>query len=434
MSLPFSTSFERPIARDNYAHPIERALLRLSESAAIRQGVYKHPTEFVRIPSDPAILAESHDIAERVWTSRLRAIVLIGIGGSNLGAKAVAEALTPVHAAHTRRPIELFSLDTCEPRFIERALSWVDERVTMPEEIAIVVGTKSGTTAETLINADVLLGHLRKKDPAYEKRVIVISDFDAPTNSYAQQRGFLFAPIPKPIGGRWSVFTPVGLIPLALFGVDINELRKGAQEMFSLILSGRDASAVRFAREIATMQRAGIHLLDLFFFDPAFESLGKWARQLISESLGKKHDRDGRTVHAGVTPTVSIGSTDLHSMAQLVYAGPRDKWTMLVTVKGAPSHFTSDGFISLAHFNGRSAEEVFRAIVAGTRAAYAKNDLPLLDVELPAASPFVVGAWMAWMMAAVYIAGEILNIDPFDQPAVEDYKQATKAYLAHHRR
>lgn len=433
MSIPFSTSFQHPIARDTHQSAVERALLILAEAVAMRQRAYTHPAEFVRVPSDPVIFAESHDLAERLWTSRLSTVVIVGIGGSNLGAKAVFEALDRVEGG--RRHIELLSLDTCEPRAIERILRRIDERVTMPEEIAIIIGTKSGTTAETLMNSDILLDHLLRKDIAYERRVAVISDVSAPTKAYAAERGFRFASIPHPIGGRFSVFTQMGLLPLSLLGIDVKEFRKGAEAIFAGLISGKDTSAVRLAREIASMQRSNIHVMDFFFFDPALESLGKWARQLIAESLGKTHDRDGRTVRTGVTPTVSLGSVDLHSMAQLIFGGPKDRWTMLVSIRDPQtSHFPAKGFASLAHLSGHTPNETFRAILAGTRAAYLKNALPFLDVEFPAPTPYAVGAWMAWMMAAVYIAGEILNINPFDQPAVEDYKEATRTYLSHHKK
>lgn len=433
MTEAFSTSFQRPLARDDHARPIERALLRLSEAIASRQRTYEHPLEFARTPQDPAILSESHEIAERLWTSRLRAVLLIGIGGSNLGAKAVSEALAFTHlSGDTKHHAQLMCLDTCEPRLIERTLEWIEQNIHMPEEIVVVVATKSGTTAETLINADIVIAKLLERDIAYANRVVVVSDPEALTRGYAQSRGFLFAPIPPSVGGRYSAFTPMSLIPLRLLGVDIKEFRLGASEMLARIVSGEDASAVRLAREIASMQKSGISVMDLFLFDPALESLGKWARQLIAESLGKEHDRDGRTVRAGVTPTVSIGSVDLHSMAQLIFGGPKDKWTMLVSVResGSSTH-PANGFVSLAHLDGRTPTEVHRAILSGVRAAYAKNSLPLLDVELPQASPYTLGAWMAWMMSAVYFASEIMNVNAFDQPAVEDYKQATRTYLAH---
>jgi glucose-6-phosphate isomerase len=433
MTEAFSTSFHRSLARDDHSRPIERALLRLSEAIASKQRSYEYPLEFARTPQDPAILSESHEIAERLWTSHLHTVLLIGIGGSNLGAKAVSEALAYTYLfGDSKRHAQLLCLDTCEPRLIERTLEWIEQNIHLPEEIAIIVATKSGTTAETLINADSVLAKLLARDMTYTNRVVVISDPEAPTRNYAQSQGFLFAPIPPPIGGRYSVFTPMGLIPLQLLGVDIKELRVGASQMFSRIVSGKDPSAVRLAREIASMRKSGISVMDLFFFDPALESLGKWARQLIAESLGKEHDRDGRTLRSGVTPTVSVGSVDLHSMAQLVFGGPKDKWTMLVSVReSGVSTLPANGFVSLAGLDGRTPTEVHRAILSGVRAAYAKNSLPLLEVELPRVSPYVLGAWMAWMMAAVYIASEILNVNAFDQPAVEDYKQATRMYLAH---
>jgi glucose-6-phosphate isomerase len=173
--------------------------------------------------------------------------------------------------------------------------------------------------------------------------------------------------------------------------------------------------------------------MDLFFFVPALESLGKWARQLVAESIGKEFDRDGRTIHNGITPTVSIGSVDLHSVAQLNFGGPKDKWTMLVSARSHELKEKASGWSKLADIPEVSPGEVFDAILAGTRAAYAKRDLPLLHVELSSVSPYTIGAWMAWFMIATYISSEIMNLNAFDQPAVEDYKRATREHLSHHK-
>lgn len=429
----FTASFTRRIAREGHSPSVERAILQLSEAMADRRRAYEFPLEFIRVPSDPTMLSESHAAVERLWTSRLKVVLLIGIGGSSLGAKAVFDAVGTWR--DTRQEISLVTLDTCEPRLIEQTLRYLDKHVSMPEEIAIVIGTKSGTTSETLLNADIVISHLSRRPDNYHSRIVLVSDVGSPTREYAERHGYGFVPMPSPIGGRFSVFTPMGLVPLELLGVDVAGFRRGAADMAEHILSRKDTSATQLACEIASMRKVGIHIMDLFFFDPALESLGKWARQLIAESLGKTLDLDGRTVRAGITPSVSIGSTDLHSMAQLVFGGPRDKWTMFVTVRESVQCYEmGNGLSALAGIEGKTAAEVFRAIIAGVQRAYATHDLPLLSVELPTTTAYVIGAWMIWMMIAVAVAAEMLHVNAFDQPAVEDYKRATREYLAHQRR
>ena len=163
-----------------------------------------------------------------------------------------------------------------------------------------------------------------------------------------------------------------------------------------------------------------------------FESLGKWARQLYAESLGKEFDRSGKEVRAGITPIVSIGSTDLHSMAQLYLGGPKDKFTVFVRI---PEHSTlkvpEKGMFTelIPSIKGVTPDTVMDAIYKGTLAAYNSHKLPHAEIGLPAVSLYGIGMFFELQMLTIMYLGELMHLNVFDQPNVEDYKKVTKQIL-----
>ena len=170
-----------------------------------------------------------------------------------------------------------------------------------------------------------------------------------------------------------------------------------------------------------------------FFFNPELEALGSWYRQLMGESIGKMHDREGQEVYRGITPIISLGSADLHSMAQLYFGGPRDKFTNFIY---APSKIRSCRVPNKQHFTltegieGRSFDELMEAILEGVKAAYEENRLPYLDIRLQELSEWAIGEYMQFRMLEMMYLANMLNVNAFDQPQVEDYKKHMKCLLA----
>ncbi len=171
----------------------------------------------------------------------------------------------------------------------------------------------------------------------------------------------------------------------------------------------------------------------MFLFAPCLESLGKWYRQLLAESIGKEFDRDGKVVHCGIMPTVSIGSTDLHSMGQLYLAGPNDKMTTFVSVQ---NHTRSVSIPKKGVFNGlvegiygKTSTEIMNAILKGIKRTYQKKKIPFCEIVLDDISPKSLGEFMQFKMMEVMFLGELFNVNVFDQPNVESYKIETKRIL-----
>lgn len=403
----------------------------LKEVAAKKTGVYDTHEHSIRLPLDAGILAEVQYQVERYFTTQLRYVIVVGIGGSNLGTQAVYDALRRERdGIHNSYP-QLIFLDTVSTSLfldIERVL---ELDVSYPEEIVINLISKSGGTTESIANFELLYDYLRKRFPDIKDRIIVTTDQGSMLWNAAQKEGIGLLPIPSMVGGRYSVFTPVGLFPLAMVGIDIGELISGAKDYLHANFS-KENHALRLAETLFKAHHEGAVICNFFFFNPELESVGKWARQLYAESIGKEYDKSGTAVHAGITPIVSVGSTDLHSVGQLYFGGPKDKFTLLTHIK-SPSRLTvpQNGlFTSLVSgIAGKSPDSIMEAIYSGVVTAYNSHKLPYGEVTLPDVSPYSIGMFLEWQMISVMYLAQLLHVDAFDQPNVEDYKKVMRETL-----
>ncbi len=407
-------------------------LLRISR---LRSGAYETREHVIRLPADASMIAETKHMAERFYSSTLRYVVVIGIGGSNLGAKAVYDALRgSLDLASPNEPKIIF-LDTVSTHLLHAITEMLLTKTTHAEEIIINLVSKSGSTTESIANFELLMETLASRLLDIEKRVVITTDNGSPLWKLGEERGYGLLTIPKMVGGRYSVFSTVGLFPLMLAGIDVVELCEGAKNVLESLEPNSPSGnrAKRAAEELYSYHKSGCSILNLFFFNPELESLGKWERQLVGESLGKEKDKSGKTVHAGITPIVSIGSTDLHSMAQLYFGGPRDKYTMLIhageiTSRKIQAEPLLPGLI--AHLGGKSPTEVMEAIFSGVMDAYTTNELPFVEVRMSRLSAHTLGMYLQWRMLTVIYLAHLMHVDPFDQPNVEDYKKGTRERLA----
>lgn len=422
-----------PLRTSHEGSASETLLAEFRRIALLRSGAYASHNEVIRLPLDPNILGDVKKVAERFYTSQLKFIIVIGIGGSNLGTRAIYDALRGPFDLLSDKVPKLLFLDTTSARMIhdlEEVLGDVHHK----EEIIINLVSKSGTTTESVANFELLMLHLMQHVEGIEERVVCTTDAHSALWKIAEQKKYGLLEIPKVVGGRFSVFSSVGLFPLLLAGVDVVALREGAKDMLAQCLSDDpNTHHARRSAEImyAEMQR-GVAILNIFHFAPELESLGKWERQLVAESLGKEKDLSGKVVRAGITPIVSIGSTDLHSMAQLYFGGPKDKFTMLVhtgstSSRRVPEQGILGGLVS--GIAGKSPGTIMSAIFDGVVCGYQKNTLPFAEVRFPSVSPYVLGAYLEWRMLAVIHLAALMHVDPFDQPNVEDYKEGTRRIL-----
>lgn len=374
--------------------------------------------------------------AEAYRTKQLKVIVVIGIGGSNLGTQAIYDALP-------RKDVKMLFLDTVSSTHVASVVEKLTKQCKNKKQFLIVLISKSGGTTETIANTETLLFDLKKPYGDVRDRLMVISDEGSKFFETARKQKIERMGIPMKVGGRYSVFSAVGLFPLAVAGFDVRKLIEGARAAVEDGLLGDVSLNHALVSANTTMlhleKDRSIH--NTLLFAPELESLGKWYRQLMGESIGKEKDLKGRVVHTGITPIVTIGSTDLHSMAQLYFGGPDDKFTNIISISGTPS-FIKEGagggrvpsklvFPNLVeNLASKSLNEIMTAIVGGVTATYQKLKRPFISIELENLNEQELGYYFQFRMIEMMYLAQLLNVNAFDQPNVEEYKVETKKNLA----
>lgn len=395
-------------------------------------GTYDQPECSINLPDDQQLLNGVNDLVKQKVSDSLKYSVVIGIGGSNLGTKAIYDALFGYRdVMEAERFPKLLFAETTDPEWLA-ALMTLLHGVKSPDEVLITVISKSGGTTETLANFEIIIGTLQGLFGDVRQRVVAITDDGSSLMETAKSQGIASLPIPKLIGGRYSVLSAVGLFPLASVGINIEGLRKGASEVLDYCLQ-QDNIAAASANTLFMQKNQGKTINDNFFFHPELESVGKWYRQLMGESVGKEKSLDGQIVHTGITPTVSVGSTDLHSVGQLYLGGPKDKLTTFVasaksTEITVPETRVFPDLVPM--ITGKSAEQILHAILEGVKIAYGHAELPYMEVTLDAIDEHSLGSYLQFKMLEMMYVGLLLNVNTFDQPNVESYKIETKRLLS----
>jgi glucose-6-phosphate isomerase len=395
---------------------------------------YKTAESSIALSFDQEMHARIGALALKFKNPALTYVIHVGIGGSSLGTQAIYEALFGNLDPFLRARVpKIIFADTVNPDTINviRTELW---NLTAPEEVALVVVSKSGGTTETAANFEVIYQLLKDKWGEVKQRVAVVTDENSKLWTGAQAQGFSVFPIPQTVGGRFSVLSAAGLLSLSLVGIDTDAVRQGASIMAERCFSDNldENIAALSASIIYLHHQKGISIHNSFFFNPKLESLGKWYRQLVGESLGKEDNRTGERVSTGITPIVSIGSNDLHSVAQLYLGGPNDKFTTFVNAfAGEPVMIPDSPVLPglVGGIAGKNFEYIANAIYRGVRSAYAKRKLPFVEIMLPEISPKTLGAYMQFKMVEIMYLARLLGVNAFDQPNVEEYKAKTRQIL-----
>jgi len=353
---------------------------------------------FAYVPFDEENLNTVKSVINEKQKLQPTALVVIGIGGSNLGTWAVHEAINGKFSN------KVYFADTVDSDYINDIAQLVECELKQNKNVIINIVSKSGTTTETIAISEQFIALLKKyKQNKFNDFIVITTDINSKLYDYAKEINCSVLTVPTNLGGRYSVFSPVGLFPLGLLGINLEELLHGA----------RTCNLNDVAKSAAILYqhyKNGINIHDTFLFSVNLEVLGKWYRQLMAESLGKGG--------VGMTPTVSIGSTDLHSMVQLYLGGPIDKFTTFVTVAKTN--------IEVCDF-----AKIMNAMIKGTQIAYQKNDRPFCTITLENKSEYNLGQFMQFKMYEVVYLAYLLGVNPFNQPNVEDYKSETKKLLQH---
>lgn len=364
-------------------------------------------------------------------------LIVIGIGGSNLGIQAVQEALGGILYNETNPLLKVYYADTVDSEYIKTLLCIAQSELQKGNRILINGITKSGTTTETIVNFELFITLLQQYYPdTYNQYVVVTTDENSVLWHIAQKNNYSLLAIPVAVGGRFSVLSAVGLFPLGMLHMPIYDLLAGAASMLSLATDTTIEYNV-VAHSAATLYAQyckGIVIQDMFVFSHQLRSVGAWYRQLMGESIGKERDRQGNIVERGITPTVSVGSVDLHSVGQLYLGGPRDKCSTFITIEKNKDELIIPHLAefeqSVANIQGKSVSSILEAIVQGVKTAYTKQQRPFISLMLPEISAWHIGELLQFKMIEMMYLGYLLEVNPFDQPNVESYKIETRKLLA----
>jgi glucose-6-phosphate isomerase len=377
---------------------------------------------FLSTATDKQAIKEADRISKAL--GRVDILVMVGIGGSNLGTLALAQAIRGSLQHLTTAPA-LLCADTTDAHAVSDIAQTVRAAAKKKQRTALIVISKSGNTTETIANANILLEALAATGKDWARRVVAITDEGSALWKAAEEKKFLIASIPKRLGGRYSVLSSVGLVPLAVLGIDNKKLLAGAAAMRARCLStpqSNPAAMLALAQHINAQARRNIN--EYFVFGSDLEGMGRWYRQLLAESCGK----DGK----GVTPTVCVGSTDLHSVGQLALGGPDDKFTMFLRAEKEQKVIAPKKPVLnlVPAVNGRELQAIMAAIAQGTAQAYTDAKRPFISMTMRERDEYSLGQLLMLHMAQTVLFARLLKVNPFDQPAVELYKKHTRAILA----
>lgn len=353
----------------------------------------------------------------------LREQVVIGIGGSSLGARALYESMDVLPDGSDGSGLRTHFLENIDPVGAARLFDALDVAKTV-----FVVITKSGSTVETMSNFWIAWDQVVEavgEERAPEHFVAITGADNQGLRQMAEAMGFETFNVPENVGGRFSVLTSVGLVPLALAGYDITALLDGAQTAreCAALADYEQNILLQASADIFALYERGVDQIVMMSYSEQLLALADWFRQLWAESLGKARDRAGNQVHVGMTPIKALGVIDQHSQAQLYMEGPNDKLVTFLEV----SEFGRDLSVperpglppSLAHLAGKRLSEIFAAELQGTRRALQAAGRPTTTWRFDSVQPADLGNFIfAWEFITA-IMGELLDINAFDQPGVE---------------
>jgi glucose-6-phosphate isomerase len=411
-------------------------------AAAVRQTLERRArgeVGFLDLPDDRASARACMDYA-RELPPEIDTMVVLGIGGSSLGPRALYSALAPPFDVLRPRapgmPRRLFFPDNVDPVTMAGLLEVVD-----PARTVWNVVTKSGGTAETaaqLLVVEELLVRRLGADQARRRIVATTDPGKGALRRTAEARGWATFPVPPSVGGRFSVLSPVGLLPAAVAGLDVAGLLDGARAMRDRCLSEnlRDNPALELATLLHAhhMERGRPIVVVMSYVDGLYDT-ADWFRQLWAESLGKERATDGRVVNVGPTPVAARGATDQHSQLQLYVEGPRDKVVLFLTAKERggevkiPSSELAASQPDYAYLAGKGLGELLDAELRGTMGSLLGRKRPVGLLELARVSAAAVGELLLLLEAATAFAGPLYGVDPYDQPGVEEAKRLAYAAL-----
>jgi len=433
MISPRNESAERVLT--DYARPLEQGRRTLLEQR--KRG----EIGWLDLPMDKAMIKRVQKVVAK--TKKFQTLLVLGIGGSDLGARAILQAL----GQGSKKSVRFAGANT-DPDELEAVLKDIIWKKTVVNIIS-----KSGDTVEPMSAFLVVRERLRKAvGKKFAQQIVATTDAKKGTlHDLAEEEGYHQLIVPQNVGGRFSVLSDVGLFPAAFAGIAIKEMLAGAAEQVRVF--EKDPVDFQPAAQYAGLhadwfQRHRANVWVLMPYSAHLELFGRWYRQLIAESLGKKKNRNALTIEIGPTPVAALGATDQHSQIQLYMEGPHDKVITFIEIekfrsrlrvsplvgevlheRRGGSHISVQTLERFATLVNVPFEELIHAERKATAEALTSVKRPNATITLPKLDAYHLGALFQMFMIATAYLGELFNIDPYNQPGVEEGKKRFKMWL-----
>ncbi len=356
-------------------------------------------------------------------------VVVAGIGGSFLGAKAVIDALSNTFIwlkKDTNTPVIVYAGNNIGEDYLAELMDYLSDK-----KFGIINISKSGTTTETALAFRLLKTQLEKQVGKAKAKNLIVAVTDASKGALrtlATQEGYKTYVIPDNVGGRFSVLSPVGLLPIAVAGLDLNQLLAGArkmEEVCGLNTPFAENPAAIYAATRNELYRNGKKIEILANYQPKLHFFAEWWKQLFGESEGKENK--------GIFNAAVDFSTDLHSMGQWIQEGERTIFETVISIKQASKKVVvptdNDNLDGLNFLAGKRVDEVNKMAELGTMLAHVDGGVPNMKIEVPELNEYYIGQLIYFFEKACGISGYLLGVNPFDQPGVEAYKKNMFALL-----
>ncbi|MDP2625205.1 MAG: glucose-6-phosphate isomerase [Candidatus Peregrinibacteria bacterium] len=389
---------------------------------------------FYSVIDDDAMVEKIQSFADSVQ-GEFKDIVVLAVGGSSLGTICLQQSLKHLFENERveRDAPRLHVIDNIDPSLISEIEDVIDYAHTL-----FIVVTKSGGTPETLAQYFYFEKRCFDQGHTPSEHFVFVTDPERGLLRKVAKEGGVLADfeVPPNVGGRFSVLTPVGLLPAALIGIDIKKLLKGARDMRDLFLSESFEKNLPF--QLATIQyllgKKDKSMTVLMPYAQKLIRFADWYRQLLAESIGKAKNEKGETVNVGITPINALGITDQHSQSQLYNEGPNDKLIIFIGVDKMkhdiliPNPYPDDPTVSF--LNGVTFEKLIKTEMKGTMQALTQNDRPNVLIQIPQIDEETLGQLFLLFEGSIAFLGEFYDINAFDQPGVELSKTLTKKLLS----
>ncbi|MBR1514350.1 MAG: glucose-6-phosphate isomerase [Bacteroidales bacterium] len=425
--MKIDLTHSHPFLKKDLVNELESRIPATYETIYKKTGAGNDFLGWVNLPSeiDENLLADIEKTAETL-RKKSEIFVVIGIGGSYLGARAVIEALQNHFAPLTdEKPLIVYAGHNMSEDYLHDLMAVLDKK-----DYSLAVISKSGTTTEPAIAFRILKQHIINKYGEQEaaSRIVAITDkARGALKQLANVKGYKTYIVPDDVGGRFSVLTPVGLLPIAMAGIDIRQLVKGAIEMEKQCKANPtvDNPVSQYAVVRQALYHQGLTNEIMVNYEPRLVYFSEWWKQLYGESHGKQHK--------GVFPASVTFSTDLHSMGQYIQDGLRNLFETVISVENSNHELhiptEADDLDQLNYIAGKRISEVNHKAELGTVLAHEDGGVPNIRIVIPEISACVLGELIYFFEMACAVSGYLLDVNPFDQPGVEAYKKNMFALL-----